>query len=139
MKTNKKNTALLNSIKLHAIEGIENRLGSSCYGADLHGKLFSEDYFLIGRYNALCWLKEHYGFEAAVGKIYLYEVENFGDVSTNLHEPESVCNMLVYILGEELLQYSPTLQQNWDNLLSTKDMKKIQSEIKKIKLTWVES
>ena len=50
-------------------------------------------------------------------------------MNTDLTEPEKVVNMYVYIIGEEILQESETLRDNWDNYLSDEDMDKIIKEI----------
>jgi len=58
-----------------------------------------------------------------------YETDNFGEVNTDLSDPEKVVNMLVYILGEELLGESETLQAKWDNRLTQEDLTTITQEI----------
>ena len=70
---------------------------------DLHHKLFNEDYFIIGYYEANKWLEANIGVFTAIGAIQEYESENFGEVNTKLDNSESVVNMFVYILGEELI------------------------------------
>ena len=64
-----------------------------------------------------------------MGKIHQYETANFGEVNTDLSDPEKVVNMLVYILGEELLGESETLQAKWDNRLTQEDLTRITQEI----------
>lgn len=71
---------------------------------DWHFHAFNEDYYIIGYYNAEQWLSKH-GVSAfdAIETIKEYEQSNFGEVSTRFDNAESVVNMYVYILGEELL------------------------------------
>ena len=71
---------------------------------DWHFHAFNEDYYIIGYYNAEQWLERH-GVSAfdAIETIKEYEQSNFGEVSTRFDNAESVVNMYVYILGEELL------------------------------------
>lgn len=69
---------------------------------DLHHEAFNTDYYIIGTYRAEQALKE-YGIFEAVGKISMYEKDNFGEIYTDLSDPEKAANMLWYILGEELL------------------------------------
>lgn len=38
-----------------------------------------------------------------VGRVYTYEMDNFGEVYTKMDNPASVLNMLYYIAGEEVL------------------------------------
>ena len=54
---------------------------------DLHNYAFNESYYIIGTYKAT-----------------QYEQDNFGAITTDLSEPESVVNMYVYIVGEEIYQ-----------------------------------
>lgn len=72
---------------------------------DWHFHAFNEDYYIIGYYNAEEWLKGHNisPFEA-IETIRDYEMENFGEVSTKFDNPESVVNMYIYILGEQIIQ-----------------------------------
>ena len=71
---------------------------------ELHYHLFNEDYYIIGYYQCEEWLKEHEisPFEA-IGIIKEYELENFGEITTDISSSEKVVNMLVYIYGEQLL------------------------------------
>ena len=69
---------------------------------DLHHEIFNTDYYIIGRYQAKQWM----GADAfdCIGDIQEYENDNFGQVTTDLSEPERVVNMYVYIVGEEILE-----------------------------------
>ena len=71
------------------------------WGEDLHFHLFNEDYYIIGTYQAKCWLGD-YVFDA-INVIKEYEQDNFGEVSTDFSDPEKVVNMYAYIAGEHLL------------------------------------
>jgi len=69
---------------------------------DLHHEIFNSDYYIIGRYQAKEWL----GADAfdCIYDIQEYENNNFGQVTTDLSEPEKVVNMYVYVIGEEILE-----------------------------------
>ena len=69
---------------------------------DLHHEIFNTDYYVIGRYQAKEWL----GADAfdCIYDIQEYENNNFGQVTTDLSEPEQVVNMYVYVIGEEILE-----------------------------------
>ena len=71
---------------------------------DIHNEVFNTDYFIIGYYNAEKWLNDNYGIFAAIDRIKEYEEDNFGEVFTDLSSSENVVNMLVYILGEEIIE-----------------------------------
>jgi hypothetical protein len=76
--------------------------------SELHYHAFNEDYYIIDAYEAKKWLKENYGIFEAIGKIKEHEMDNFGELHTDISKPEKVVNMLVYILGEELIYHCLT-------------------------------
>ena len=86
------------------IETIQENDLQGLYIDELHQRTFNQDYFIIGYYEAEKWLIANYGIFAAIEKIKEYEQDNFGEVNTNLGNSESVCNMITYILGEEIIQ-----------------------------------
>lgn len=67
---------------------------------DIHHHAFNVDYFIIGTGRAIEWLGDR-AFEV-IEHIKEYETFNFGEVSTDFSNPESVVNMYAYILGEEV-------------------------------------
>ena len=74
-------------------------------GRDItHYNLFNEDYYIIGYYEASQWLKEHEidVFEG-INICREYEIENFGEFHTNIDNPETLVNHLVYWWGQEIL------------------------------------
>ena len=68
---------------------------------DLHNQFFNEDYYIIGRYEAKQWLGDQV-FDV-ISIIQEYENDNFGEVNTELDNPEKVVNMYVYIVGEDIM------------------------------------
>ena len=74
---------------------------SDTWQDDLHHNCFNTDYFIIGSHKAKQWL----GDEAfnIIGFIKEYEELLFGDVYTDLADPEKVVNMYAYIIGEEIV------------------------------------
>ena len=86
------------------IETIQENNLEGLYIDELHQRAFNQDYYIIGYYESEKWLVANYGVFAALEKIQEYEENNFGEVNTNLGNSESVCNMLTYILGEEIIQ-----------------------------------
>ena len=69
---------------------------------DLHNEIFNTDYYIIGRHQATKWLGEE--VFNVIGHIKDYELDNFGEVHTDLSEPEHIVNMYVYIIGERVVQ-----------------------------------
>ena len=68
---------------------------------ELHNRLFNEDYYIIGTFEAKEWLQNEV-FEV-MEFVKDYEVDNFGESHTELTNPEKLVNMYVYILGEIVL------------------------------------
>ena len=70
-------------------------------GEELHNNMFNTDYYIIGTYKAKEWCGNN-TFDI-IGAIKEYEQNNFGEINTDLSNPEQVVNMYAYILGEEIL------------------------------------
>lgn len=97
-----------NDIKALLIEELDHNylptdLISDIELSELHQKLFNEDYFIVGYYEANKWLESNVGVFNAIGSIQEYENDNFGEVNTKLDNSENVVNMFAYIIGEELI------------------------------------
>ena len=98
------------------IEALEN--GYAGYYCDLHNEVFNSDYYIIGVYEAKEALREYDVWEA-LEKVQTYEEENFGQIYTDLADPEKLVNMLYYIIGEEvlfeLMDGIEAWKENYDN------------------------
>ena len=68
---------------------------------DLHHECFNTDYYIIGTYRAKKWLGDK--ASEVINIIKEYEQDNFGEVSTDLSNPEKVVNMYAYIVGEQVV------------------------------------
>jgi len=68
---------------------------------DLHHEIFNTGYYIVGRHEAKEWLGDM-AFDV-IDFIKQYEQFNFGEVYTDLSDPEKVVNMYVYIIGEEIV------------------------------------
>jgi len=100
---------LKEDVKEYIIQQLNDDVGLDQHISDLHHYLLNEDYFIIGYYKAEQWLKKDSVFNA-IETIKEYEESNFGKVSTDLSNSESVANMLAYIIGEEILYNNDTYQ-----------------------------
>mgnify|MGYP003139150077 FL=1 len=119
---------LIEDVREYVLDQLNDEVGLEEYGADLHHNLLNMDYFIVGTYKAKKWLGDN-TFDA-IEKIREYEQNNFGEVNTKFDDPESVANMLAYVLGEEILQKSDHLNKYcWDRLLNTHSLKIIASQI----------
>ena len=116
---------LINDIKENVSYRLENSVGVS--GDELHFHLCNTDLYIAGTFKAKQWLGDH-AFDA-IKKIVEYEKENFGELYTDVSDPEKVANMLAYIVGDEILQGSETLQGAWEDELTIDQLKLIKSEI----------
>lgn len=100
---------------------------TGCY-CDLHNEVFNTYYYIIGTYEAKKAL-EKYGVFDAIKKVQTYEKDNFGEVYTDLSDPEKLINMLYYIIGEEvMLEMMNDIEvwwKNWDNLADEETNAKI--------------
>ena len=82
------------------IEALES--GYSGYYCELHNEVFNTDYYIIGTYQAKEALKEYDVFEA-IELVQDYEQEQFGEIYTELGNPEKLINMVYYIVGDEVI------------------------------------
>jgi len=116
------------AIAHHAIHQLNDGVGVGENSCDLHNELYNSDYFIIGTWQA----KEFLGSEVfeSIAIIREYEMDNFGEVSTDIGDPEKVVNMLSYIVGEEILQESKTLQELCDEELTAANVASIAEELK---------
>ncbi len=97
--------------------------------SETHHEIFNTDYYIIGTYQAEEWLKNNFGIFAAIDTIKEYEQYNFGEVTTDLSNAENVVNMLVYILGENILHESEVIQGNWSEQWTEDILKDFQEEL----------
>ena len=101
-------------LKNTIIDAIKDGRLDNKHVEDFHHEVFNTDYFIIGSYAAEQWLINNGGIFSAIETIKDYEQDRFGEVSTDLSQSEKVCNMYVYILGEEILNSSNVISNNWN-------------------------
>ena len=98
---------------------------------ELHHNLFNTDYYIIGTYESKQWL-ERYGAFDCIGLVRDYEQDCFGEITTDITDPERVVNMAVYIIGEDILNnlslFQKVLQENRE--FSTSWITAIKKELK---------
>lgn len=113
------------------IEALED--GYAGYYCDLHHEVFNTNYYIIGTWEAKKTLEE-YGVWDAISKVQEYEKDNFGEIYTDLSNPEKLINALYYIIGEEVLfemmNDSETWDANWNNQADEETNTKILEELK---------
>lgn len=109
-----------NEMKQEAIEAIIEALedGYSGYYCDLHNEVFNTDYYIIGTYEAKEALREYDVFDA-IELVQTYEKEQFGEIYTDLSNPEKLINMVYYIVGDEVIYEMYKIEafnDNWNNI-----------------------
>ena len=129
---NKKEEAMRKEAREAIIEALED--GYSGYYSDLHNEVFNTSYYIVGVYEAKKALEE-YGVWDALERVQEYEKDNFGEVYTDLSDPEKVINMLYYIIGEEMLYEMmdgiEAWEENWNNQADEETNAEILAEILK--------
>lgn len=109
-------------MKQEAIEAIIQTLenGYSGYYCDLHNEVFNTDYYIIGTFAAKEALREYDVFEA-IELVQNYEKEQFGEIYTDISNPEQLINMVYYIIGDEVIGEMYQIDEFNDNSNSKAD------------------
>ena len=113
------------------IETLEYYRGYYC---DLHSEVFNTDYYIIGTYQAKEALREFDVFDA-IEKVMDYEKDNFGEIYTDISDPEKLVNMLYYVIGDEIIcemQEIEAFSDNWDNYADEETNAEIITEMLKM-------
>ena len=123
---NSKEKAMREEAREAIIEALrDGYTGDYC---DLHNEVFNTDYYIIGTHEAKKALTE-YGVWDAIEKVQTYEKERFGEIYTDLSDPEKLINMLYYIIGEEVLfemmEGVNEFHDNWNNQADEETNEKI--------------
>ena len=88
--------------------------GYDGYYCDLHDEVFNTDYYIIGTYEAKEALNQYDVFKA-IEKVKDNEELNFGEVTTDISDPEKLANMLYYIVGEDVISDMYEIEEFNDN------------------------
>ena len=120
---------MIQELKDYTIEGLEYLKGTNPEASEVHHEIFNTDYFIIGYAAAEEWLDKNVGSFEAIRTIQEHEKFNFGEIITDLSDSEKVCNMYVYIQGEEILHESETISRLWNRKLDDEDLQDIINEL----------
>ena len=126
MKTEERTIELKEEARERIIEMLEFYDGYYC---DLHKEVFNTDYYIIGNYQARQFL-ESFGVFEAIDIVMEYEKSNFGEIYTEILDPEKLSNMLFYVIGEEVISDIKLFDDNWNERATEKTNRAI---IKKLK------
>jgi len=95
-------TSIREEFKQRAIDYVNDGVLTNDNKEEWHFYLFNEDYYLIGNRRAENWLTLHdVSPFKAMGIVKDYQEDNYGETDLDYSSPESVVNMLAYVLGEE--------------------------------------
>lgn len=124
------------SMREEAIEAIIEALedGYSGYYCDLHNEVFNTDWYIIGTYEAKEALKEYDVFEA-IELVQKFEEFHFGEVNTDLSNPEKLINMVYYVVGDGVICEMNDIEEfsdNWNNLSDDETNAAIVEKMKKM-------
>lgn len=117
-----------------ALEHIKDTLenGFDGYYCDLHHETFNTDYYIMSKQEAKTALEEYDIFKA-IGVVVSYEKENFGEIYTDISNPEKIANMLWYIIGEEAIaELESVTGDNWNDAATDGQNAEILAEINEI-------
>ena len=122
----------------HIIDAINEGRCNDLYVSDLHNEIFNTDYYVTYYSEGSQWLK-NMGLDPFMVIDYVqdYEKDNFGETNTKV-DSVSIVNMLVYILGEEILSHSKHLQHlqsSWDERLNEENLNTLSKEFEEMRLT----
>jgi Golgi nucleoside diphosphatase len=125
MSTMKKES-MREEAKRDIIEALQD--GYAGYYCDLHNEIFNTSYYIIGTYEAKKAIEE-YGVFEAIKRIQEYEKDNFGEITTDLSDPEKLINMLYYIIGmevlSEIMEDINVFHDNWNSKATDETNKEI--------------
>lgn len=129
---NKKHAKMKTEAIFDIIEMLNNYDGYYC---DLHNEVFNTDYYIIGTHQAKKALKEYDVFDA-IETVQEYEKFNFGEIYTDILNPEKLVNMLYYIIGYEVIDEMCNISEFNDNWDSYADEETNTAIIKKMKVMY---
>jgi len=115
-------------IREYIIQQLRDGVGEGCEAPDLHHELLNTSLFIEG--STAC--REFCGSDVfdIIQVIKEYENDNFGEVTTDLSNPERVANMFAYIEGDNILMESQHIYEVWElNEVTAEDLTKIADEL----------
>ena len=134
MMYNKKHEEMKREAVGEIIDALENGY-DGCY-CDLHNEVFNPDYYVIGTGLAKEILREYDVFEA-IELVQNYEKEQFGEIYTDMSDPEKLVNMVWYIIGDEVIGEMTEIEafeENWNDEANEETNAIIVKGIKELKI-----
>lgn len=123
-------TKIFNAVETILKDGLNNWIESEnpIYACDLHSELFnSHDHYIY--YNSAREALKELGTLECIGAVQMYEKGNFEEIYTPFSNSCRVANMVIYILGYELLHeifgVTPYYTTLWNEPLGKDDLKEM--------------
>ena len=133
MKTEETKRELKEEARERIVEMLDCYDGYYC---DLHDAVFNSDYYIIGNYQARQFL-ESFGVFEAIDIVMEYEKSNFGEICTEISDPEKLANMLFYVIGSDVISemttYIKLFDDNWNERATEKTNRAIIKKLKAMK------
>lgn len=121
------NDSGLSKTVLECLASLSDQVGE--YGGDLHSGLFNSGDVYIYYAEAVKDLDELDTW-SVIDKVITYHNYNFGEFKPNSIDPCYFANMMIYIIGEELLAHSEHLNNEcWDREMTKEDLAIIEDEL----------
>lgn len=99
------------------------------YGLEIYNE-FDLNNYISDISEANNWLEKYFNNLLEVIKmIKRYETYKFGDILTNFKDPRCIVDAIIFIVAEEVLDSSRTINKKWSSILSKSDCKKIIQEL----------
>lgn len=128
---------MINEAREEIIECLED--GYTGYYCDLHNEIFNTGWYrnleptsILAKNEAATLLGDN--VYEAIGRIYEYEKDNFGEVFTDLSNPARVISMLYYLIGEDVLynnsEVNDILSEKWDDKADEETNKMLVEKLK---------
>ena len=101
----------------YTINGLELLKGTNIEADEVHNQIFNTEYYIIGTYKAEKWLEKSGGIFNIIREVQEYEKWQFGELYTDVTNPEKLVNMYVYIMGEDILNDTKLHDKYWNKKL----------------------
>lgn len=101
----------------YTINGLELLKGTNIEADEVHNQIFNTEYYIIGTYKAEKWLEKNGGIFNIIREVQEYEKWQFGELYTDVTNPEKLVNMYVYIMGEDILNDTKLHDKYWNKKL----------------------
>tara|TARA_Y100000401_G_scaffold32952_1_gene24358 strand:- start:9860 stop:10237 length:378 start_codon:yes stop_codon:yes gene_type:complete len=100
------------------IDGLESLKGTNIEADEVHNEIFNTNYYIVGTYEAEKWLEKNGGVFNIIREVQEYEKWQFGELYTDVTNPEKLVNMYVYIMGEDILNDTKLHDKYWNKKLN---------------------